>query len=763
MRWRINAGWLSFLCLVAMQISAIWSIQAANWSPWLSSLVPVALVALAMGALLSHLRYPRWFAHLLGLWAGAEVITLQMMAIVDPALGLRDRLLAVGWHIAQWGQSAIAGEAGSDQLMFVLQLSILLWLVAFIASWLVFHSHRPWWGIVLTALPLLVNLYYAQRINPNSFLILFAVSALLLLVRHNIYMQEVTWSRVRIYKTADARWDLLWTGVSFAVLLVGTAWILPGTATNEAINAAWGHLSQPWQEFQMNWYRVFSAPQRGAGGLTQFDGSLRLGGPTSLPDMRVLEIKAPKPRYWRAVALDYYDGQQWKMTAIVDVVVEADDPTVLERVEAAYHQRETMVQRVHVLRPYGGLLLTGGQWVKADRTATFKTYVDPTTRTMDGAQLSDAAIVHGQFTLFRGSDYEVASSYSVAYMENLQEAETTYPNWIRARFLQLPANLPSRVKTLAAQITADAQNPYDKASAIERYLRENYTYDQSVEEPPSGRDGVDYCLFDSRRGYCSYFASSMAVLCRAVGIPARVVTGYTSGELDEETGVYMVRESNAHAWTEVFFPGYGWVEFEPSPGLEALTRYHRPQQAQPVGGQTTGGGGEQPSTEREPRGAEEVEVPPDSDTTFAGQLSLGWGGWLILILAGAVLVVGGSTWTWWQWSLRGLGPVDGVYERMRRWGRLLGIVRTPYQTDHEYAHDLEQVVPTGQPEISAITAVRVRSYFSRYEPGPEDHRRIWAAWKQLQGKMLTHLWKRATRLIPRGETSEWASRFSRRE
>jgi hypothetical protein len=93
--------------------------------------------------------------------------------------------------------------------------------------------------------------------------------------------------------------------------------------------------------------------------------------------------------------------------------------------------------------------------------------------------------------------------------------------------------------------------------------------------------------------------------------------------------------------------------------------------------------------------------------------------------------------------------VDGIYERMRRLGRLLGVTQTLYQTDHEYAHVLSGVVPAGQPEIDTITSIRVRSHFSRHKPGPEEHPRIWAAWEQLRGKMLGSLWQRISRLIPR--------------
>ncbi|MBU0493138.1 MAG: hypothetical protein KKA73_05495 [Chloroflexi bacterium] len=752
MKLQIKAGWLSLVCLCTMLISVVWSIQAANWTPGLDSLTPVVLAAVAMGVLLSHLRFSRWFAQVLGLWAAFEVLTLQMAAVVTPGpdYELRTRLLTVGWRLSQWGIAAITGESNSDYIVFVLQLSILLWLVAFMAAWLVFHSHRPWWAIALTAVPLLVNLYYARSLNPNGFLILFTGSALLLLVRHNVYVQERTWHRTQVSRTADARWDLLWTGALLALVLTGTAWIMPGASASKMVSQAWDQVSQPWQEFQMHWYRLFSSTDRGVGSLTRFDGTLQLGGPTSLPDTRALEVTSRVARYWRAVALDHYDGQKWTVTANTEVLVEQGDTSVLDRLEAAYSKRRVISQRYQPLRPYGGLLLSAGEWGQSDRLSTVKTYVDPTSETVAGANLADAAMVYGRFTLFRSSEYIVYSSYSEAYVEDLEEAGTDYPDWMRARFLQLPATLPDRVRNLAETITADAPNPYAKATTIERYLRDNYTYDQTVKEPLGQEDAVDYCLFDIKRGYCTHFASSMVVLCRTVGVPARIVTGYTSGKYDAEAGVYVVLESNAHAWVEVFFPGYGWVEFEPSPSKDALARARRPAPASSSTGQPTGG--ETTPPEREPRGVEEVEVPPESPTATPIRLSVGWGGWLTLLVVGMLAVVGTAAGAGWWWSLRGLTPIEGVYERMRRFGRLLGIRRAVHQTDHEYARKLGDAVPDGQPEIEAITTLRVHSQFSPHKPEPTEQESIWANWAQLWPKIVKQMWQRVARWLPRDQS-----------
>src|SRR5207237_7528723 len=101
----------------------------------------------------------------------------------------------------------------------------------------------------------------------------------------------------------------------------------------------------------------------------------------------------------------------------------------------------------------------------------------------------------------------------------------------------------------------------DEAKAIETYLRQNYTYSTHIAQPPPGVDRVEWFLFQGKEGYCEYYASAMVVMLRTLGVPARLATGYAPGDYDPNTQTYTVKESAAHAWPEVYFPSYGWIEF----------------------------------------------------------------------------------------------------------------------------------------------------------------------------------------------------------
>lgn len=159
--------------------------------------------------------------------------------------------------------------------------------------------------------------------------------------------------------------------------------------------------------------------------------------------------------------------------------------------------------------------------------------------------------------------YQADSLIPLISADELRTSETVYPNDIRARYLSVPNTVPQRVLDLAKELTINANNPYDKAKALETYLR-TYPYSLEIAPPPPDRDIADYFLFDLKTGYCDYYATSMIVMARAVGLPARLVIGYSSGIYDPMKAEYVIREVNAHSWVEIYFVDIGWVEFEPT-------------------------------------------------------------------------------------------------------------------------------------------------------------------------------------------------------
>ena len=162
------------------------------------------------------------------------------------------------------------------------------------------------------------------------------------------------------------------------------------------------------------------------------------------------------------------------------------------------------------------------------------------------------------------SRYQATSDVAQPGAADLRAADGSYPADVIAGYLALPP-IDRRIPRLAEQITISAGNNYDKATAVENYLRTHFAY--SLQLPRTvPHDPLAHFLFERKEGHCEYFASSMAVMLRTLGIPSRVVNGFRTGEFNDLTSQYVVRASNAHSWVEAYFPNYGWVAFDPTPG-----------------------------------------------------------------------------------------------------------------------------------------------------------------------------------------------------
>ncbi len=248
--------------------------------------------------------------------------------------------------------------------------------------------------------------------------------------------------------------------------------------------------------------------------------------------------------YWRGAIYDRYTGSGWEL---MPIGAPAQSPADAGGSELGRYPLE---QQFEILARGEDRLLAANQPVAASGQVTL------------GVSASD-----GFSALPRGTStrYTIRSLVSNATAMQLRGAGVEYPQAIRDAYLLLPESVPQRVRSLAERITLGAMTPYDKALQVQTYLRATYPYKQDVPPPPGGRDVVDYFLFDARAGFCSYYASAMTVLLRTQGVPARVVTGFAMGEWEGSLRRYRVPVSAAHSWVEVYFPAFGWIEFEPTP------------------------------------------------------------------------------------------------------------------------------------------------------------------------------------------------------
>lgn len=271
-----------------------------------------------------------------------------------------------------------------------------------------------------------------------------------------------------------------------------------------------------------------------AGDRQAIHGSLRLS-----PKVRFV-VEAERPAYWRVGTYDRFTGRGWLRTGTNDPVGGGLEEPAGPRTEL--YQQVIAKQRLDVMPAAAKpVRVTGMQ-----------------------AEVTEHGSIQPVTSLANNDSYGVVSSVSTATPTQLREAGQDYPTDLSDTYFELPEDTPDRVEALTDNITAGTDTVYGAASAIESWLELNKQYSLSVQRP-SGNI-ADAFLFEMNEGYCVYYATTMVAMLRSQGIPARYAVGYTSGQRVAEDS-WVVRGVDSHAWVEVYFPGYGWIQFDPTPGL----------------------------------------------------------------------------------------------------------------------------------------------------------------------------------------------------
>jgi transglutaminase-like putative cysteine protease len=268
--------------------------------------------------------------------------------------------------------------------------------------------------------------------------------------------------------------------------------------------------------------------------------------------------------HWRGVALDNFDGKNWSSRPAQYPLQRGPDGTFAVPLFSQGASRAALTQ---IQSNRGRLNQIIHYRVLMEPIATNVFFLAPWARRVSGAygrlQIDAGGAVTNLDSQHAIGIYEADSEISAPSAEQLRRAGDELPQFASS-YLQLP-RLDPRIPRLAAEIAGSASSNYDKAAALETYLKTHFGYTLQLPRSPV-TDPLANFLFERKQGHCEYFASSMAVMLRTLRIPSRVVNGFTSDEYNDLTGKYVVRARNAHAWVEAYFPGYGWVTFDPTPG-----------------------------------------------------------------------------------------------------------------------------------------------------------------------------------------------------
>ncbi len=796
---RPNDGWIAAMLLVLNLVVVVLSVEQANWVP---SPNLVLVLFLAMLTALVLYRVPIWSVALLpvGLAVGIAVILWQLssFSIEGASIGGSGQVLE---RLNLWLEAARSGSINIDRLPFSFGLMTATWLTGFLGAWL-FLRYRNFWGVfVLGGIGLLSNLTFLPP-NAAFHLGFYLFTALLLVSRVQSIRRKHEWER-RSVKVDDHLSALsLSDSFSLALLVILVAFLLPVAPKWGVANDAYESMRNPLESMEDDFNRLFAGlPARRPMSFRIWDDVMALQGSIYPTTNQVLWVESPAELYWKARTYSTYNGKGWLSENTVtkplgytpefslgiadrlrsdvtytvtplyasknlfsgDQVLDVDRDVMIETqaqpvftIDVAGLQRGEVLP--HYLRDVGEALLqtveNGGIAVsdqdlvqslpsqfrldEVGRGGGRVLQVRITEALPPVAEVLSVSKPKGRFKI--GEPYQVTSAISLATPGQLRLAGSDYPAWVLDRYTQLPSDLPQRVRDLASNVTSGQATAYDKAKALEQYLKANFPYNLRVNPPPFDADGVDHFLFTLGEGYSEYFGTTMAVMSRSVGVPARLAAGYTAGDRVGEEEIYSVTDSHNHAWVEVYFPGFGWIPFEPTPGKALPDPYQPGADSRLAPAEILADIG--------PLGDEcldditvcdEDELPPPG---VAGRSNNGWGSSLIglwpwlLGVVGVFVVVGGNIrWFWRRFMVVPSSPTV-AFQRMTTLASLAAAGPADFQTPYQFGRQLQRVLPAHEKPVSIVVAAYVRSRYGNKTPTAGERRRLAVAWRIMRLPIL---------------------------
>ncbi len=652
-------------------------------------------------------------------------------------LALTELWAGVGTLLARvrdWVLALAAGESAFDPAAVALVWSLILWAVSAWAGWMVRRRDWPLRGVAPAGALLVATFSYVG--GELSFLLVLLGAVLLLLAASAYDVCVRRWQATGI-DFAELGSDIALAVIPLSLVLVIVAALAPSLSVQDVIEFV-----HRLGDEQTDGSRTFAGslgmePRPGREQWTVFDEMRNVGLPRrhllgsgpelseqvvmvistgDLPPgiMKAIMAESPPRYYWRGVTYDRYVRYGWLTGETETVEYEAAKAVITSTLTT----QRTVRQKVQVVGDLGGLLHVAGKLAAVDQ------------------DYSVAWRSHGDAfgAIVEAATYRADSLVPIVSEEQLRSAGSDYPEWVQSRYLALPDTIPERVLSLARDLTATEPTPYDRARAIEDHLRAiSYTLD--VPTPPRDRDVVDYFLFDLQKGYCDYYATAMVVLARAAGLPARYVAGYATGSYDPVEARYIVTEADAHAWVEVYFPGYEWVEFEPTGGFPPIRR-----------------------------SAEETALYEWPEPEGALEPAIAWWDvsawpWLGVTSGLALLALVGVVWRaadgWWLRHLKPVAAMTTLYRRLQRHGRWLAVPMqagdTPYEFATSFAGRLaglvqerrwgEVLTPAAQ-EVRRLTGFYVQASYSPHLPGVTDQARAIRTWERVCWRLwLARVWR----------------------
>ncbi len=731
--------------MLALGVIVGWLLGRTSYKFWL-----VLLISMVSGFILTLI-------HIGGIdtsiWDLIKISTGYVLRLIferstaDAAgIGLQLQVIQTrAWEILSnlgfWINDLLTGFSVYNQVSTLLSWGYLLFLFSAWFAWITRRKNQPLWGVIPAGTMLAILMTYTLEKRILLVLLLGAGLILIGLVNHEVNQRE--WKELKVRGASNTRERVILVVIGFSVYTMVFAGLMPSIRIKA--------ISDPIERY------LYGSEEGGEGGsgpsleigtfnadlyaIDRFAGLPRqklIGSGPELAKRVVMIVQFPTTafvqsdlpnaaRYWRSYSYDRYTGVGWQASPTVEVKYRPGQ----EIVTIQSDKFEIITQEIRLSNSIRGILYSAGPPVTVDQDVlvSWRTAIE---EDLNGDQ--QTLMVDDLFAAtLEHIVYQVRSLVSIASDQELRLAEDDIPDWIITRYLSLPETVPDRVHLLAQDIIVNQPTRYDQAKAIEAFLR-SYPYTLDLPAPPSDRDVADYFLFDLQTGYCDYYATSMVVLARSVGLPARVVVGYVGGQYEEETDRYLVTEADAHTWVEIYLGEYGWIPFEPT---AARALIDDEQLILPL----------PPELDELPQS---IEITEDSEFP-----------WTEIELA-AILILILGLWFWNRADLTRLQHMDAtslvlvIYQRLYRHSRWLELGHRKSDTLFEFNHQLQGVFKElaiashrammfkdGIHEIEFLTRHAVLANYGNL-PVDEKHKlKILTSWKKLRIRMRRAIWIQA--------------------
>jgi transglutaminase-like putative cysteine protease len=749
-RWSPAEGWLTYLLVTLMAMTVAWSVDDAAWvlgnRDYGDFYMYAAFFGVLVGFIGAKARWPRWISHLFGAVVAALVLPVFVGQELLPQGGSPVEAFTATSNavVNAWIDLAILNRQVTPEIgHFILAIAIIVWSVGQFASYAVFGHRRPLDAVIVVGIVLLGNM--ALTINEQlSLLVAFSIAGLGLLARTHAFEEQTTWIRRHIGEASTVRSLYLRGGIAFIAIAVAGSLALTASASSAPLAGAWTGFNQKIVDVSqaLQRYLPFGGASRNVG--FGFGPSAQITGQwdtnhTLQVTIRVAPGDTTHP-YWRALAYDHFDLKTWSQTK-----PETEDvPTGEEVLLGLGDDPEELGNRKDFQYTVAPNSYRGGYVLSPAEPGTF----DSNTKI--------EFVGNGRFASVRVDDVD-RSYVGVALLpisgnnpgdrnsNALRAAGQNYPSDIKQLYTSVTdGSLGPASLQLLAELKAKAQtnskggtlNPFDLAETIQDELQ-TYQYAPDVRDLPCQSISVVECFARYKKGYCQYFASTMAMLLRQEGIPARMVQGFLPGERDQKSGQELIYTDGAHAWVEVYFPGFGWQTFDPTgggradelvplpsgPAVIATPRPSAPVASNPVvpvrpneGQDRTGGG-----------------------TTGRGSANVGL---LAAFAVGLLLALVAVLFVVWQRGPRGELTAESAWRSISRLAGRFGFGPRPTQTVYEYAGALGDVLPMARPELQTVARAKVEVAYGHRQLGADRLTALRDAQRRLRVALLRLAFRR---------------------